>query len=35
MHVDDVATTGATLEEAARVLSEAGAKRVWAITVAH
>ena len=33
--VDDVATTGATLEEAARVLSEAGAKRVWAITVAH
>lgn len=33
--LDDVKTTGATLEEAARVLKEAGAKRVWAITVAH
>ena len=33
--VDDVKTTGATLEEAARVLKEAGAKRVWAMTVAH
>ena len=33
--VDDVKTTGATLEEAARVLKEAGAKRVWAVTVAH
>lgn len=33
--VDDVKTTGATLGEAARVLKEAGAKRVWAITVAH
>ena len=33
--VDDVKTTGATIEEAARVLKEAGAKRVWAITVAH
>ena len=33
--VDDVATTGATLEEAARVLKGAGAQRVWAVTVAH
>lgn len=33
--IDDVKTTGATLEEAARVLKEAGAKEVWAITVAH
>lgn len=33
--LDDVKTTGATLEEAARVLKEAGAKRIWAITVAH
>ncbi len=33
--LDDVKTTGATLEEAARVLKEAGAKRVWAMTVAH
>ena len=33
--LDDVKTTGATLEEAGRVLKEAGAKRVWAITVAH
>ncbi len=33
--VDDVKTTGATLEEAARVLKKAGAKEVWAITVAH
>jgi len=33
--VDDVKTTGATLEEAARVLKEAGAKRIWAITLAH
>lgn len=33
--LDDVKTTGATIEEAARVLKEAGAKRVWAITVAH
>lgn len=33
--VDDVKTTGATLEEAARVLKEAGAKEVWAMTVAH
>lgn len=33
--VDDVKTTGATLEEAARVLKRAGAKQIWAITVAH
>lgn len=33
--LDDVKTTGVTLEEAARVLREAGAKAVWAITVAH
>lgn len=33
--VDDVKTTGATLEQAARVLKQAGAKEVWAITFAH
>ncbi len=33
--VDDVKTTGATLEEAGRVLKQAGAKQIWAITVAH
>ena len=33
--LDDVKTTGATIEEAARTLKEAGAKRVWAITFAH
>ena len=33
--MDDVKTTGATLESAARVLRAAGAKRVWAITVAR
>jgi len=33
--LDDVKTTGATIEEAARVLKEAGARRIWAITVAH
>ena len=33
--LDDVKTTGVTLEEAARVLKEAGAREVWAITVAH
>lgn len=33
--LDDVKTTGATLEEAARVLKDAGAKRIWAVTVAH
>lgn len=33
--LDDVKTTGATLEEAAKTLRHAGAKRIWAITVAH
>lgn len=33
--LDDVKTTGATIEEAARTLKEAGAERVWAITFAH
>lgn len=33
--VDDVKTTGATLEEAAFTLKAAGARRVWAIAVAR
>ena len=33
--IDDIKTTGATLEEVARILKEAGAKQIWAITVAH
>ena len=33
--VDDVMTTGTTLSECARVLKEAGAERVWAVTVAR
>ena len=33
--MDDIKTTGTTLEEAAKVLKAAGAKRIWAITVAH
>ena len=33
--IDDVATTGATIEEARRTLKKAGAKRVIAFTVAH
>jgi len=33
--VDDVMTTGTTLSECARVLKEAGAKEVWAATVAR
>ncbi|MDZ4199506.1 MAG: ComF family protein [Kiritimatiellia bacterium] len=33
--VDDVMTTGATVNECARVLREAGAAKVWALTVAR
>ena len=33
--IDDVKTTGATLTQAARMLKQAGAKEIWAITVAH
>ncbi|MCS7287000.1 MAG: ComF family protein [Anaerolineae bacterium] len=33
--VDDVCTTGATLEECGVALKEAGAKRVWGITLAR
>ena len=33
--LDDVRTTGATMEEMARVLKMAGARRVYAVTVAH
>jgi len=33
--VDDVMTTGATLEECAVTLKKAGAKRVWAVVVAR
>lgn len=33
--IDDVATTGATIEEAKRALRKAGAKKVIAFTVAH
>ena len=32
--LDDVATTGTTLNEAAKVLKKAGAKNVWGLTVA-
>jgi len=33
--VDDVMTTGSTVNECARVLRAAGAARVWVLTVAH
>jgi ComF family protein len=33
--VDDVFTTGSTMEEAAKALKKAGAKQVWGITVAR
>lgn len=33
--VDDVVTSGATLKEAANILKRAGAKSVWAVTLAH
>ncbi len=33
--VDDVCTTGATLESAAKILKQGGAKSVWAITLAR
>jgi len=33
--LDDVYTTGSTMEEAARVLKTAGAKEVWGVAVAR
>ncbi|MBZ9572840.1 ComF family protein [Patescibacteria group bacterium] len=33
--IDDVFTTGATMEECARVLKKAGAKEVWGIVIAR
>ena len=33
--VDDVYTTGSTMEECARILKQAGAKQVWGITIAR
>ena len=33
--LDDIFTTGATLQECARVLKKAGAVEVWGLTIAH
>jgi ComF family protein len=33
--LDDVYTTGSTMEECARILKQAGAKEIWGITVAR
>lgn len=33
--VDDVVTSGATLNEAAKLLKKAGVKKVWGLTLAH
>lgn len=33
--IDDVYTTGSTMEECARVLKEAGAKEVWGVVIAR
>ncbi len=33
--VDDVKTTGATLEQAAASLRQAGVRQIWAVTLAH
>jgi competence protein ComFC len=33
--IDDISTTGATLNESAKVLKEAGAKKVWGLVVAR
>jgi len=33
--IDDVFTTGATLNECAKVLKKAGAGQVWGLTIAH
>lgn len=33
--IDDVTTTGATLQDAARALTEAGASRIISIALAH
>ena len=33
--IDDITTTGATMEEACRVIKKAGTKSVWGIALAH
>ena len=33
--IDDITTTGATMEEACRVMKKAGTKSVWGIALAH